>query len=200
MKRTEKATRLLIVNGYDEKLAAELPKLFIADFFEKEQDKLSEDIDIFIDRVQRGCLPPNEKGFINFAYITKMEKQDFEDSMDGLFCKFSSFLEEEFFYKIKRLPLRNILKNGGAFDDNNRCINYFKPIVGTPQEYADLCEIQHYYNGNITRIYIRVADLYLLLKEKGFSEDMVSVSEKICIDYNSIMNLGKIDKQNPLKM
>ena len=52
MKRTEKATRLLIVNGYDEKLAAELPKLFIADFFEKEQDKLSEDIDIFIDRVQ----------------------------------------------------------------------------------------------------------------------------------------------------
>ena len=145
-------------------------------------------------------MPPNEKGFINFAYITKMGKQDFEDSMDGLFCKFSSFLEEEFFYKIKRLPLRNILKNGGAFDDNNRCINYFKPIVGTPQEYADLCEIQYYYNGNITRIYIRVADLYLLLKEKGFSEDMVSVSEKICIDYNSIMNLGKIDKQNPLKM
>ena len=81
MKRTEKATRLLIVNGYDEKLAAELPKLFIADFFEKEQDKLSEDIDIFIDRVQRGCLLPNEKGFINFAYITKMEKQDFINQM-----------------------------------------------------------------------------------------------------------------------
>ncbi len=210
MTRTDKATRLLIANGYDDKLATELPKLFIANFFEKEQEKLSEAIDVFIDCVQNGSIIPNENGFVNFAGIIKMEKQDFEDSCDGLFYNFDSHLTEEFFYRIRRLPLRNILQNGGAFSNEDGYLRYSKPIVGSSQEYADLCEVRPY-NSNINGVYIRANDLCTLLKEKGFSEDMISIiwgeygfgpryprtikNEGIYINYNSIMNLGNIDEQ-----
>lgn len=210
MTRTDKVTRLLIANGYDDKLATELPKLFIADFFEKEQEKLSEAIDVFIDCVQNGSIIPNENGFVNFAGIIKMEKEDFEDSCNGLFYNFNSHLKEGFFYRIRRLPLKTILQNGGAFSNEDGYLRYFKPIVGTSQEYADLCEVRPY-TGNIDGAYIRANDLCTLLKEKGFSEDMISIiwgeygfgsryprtikNEGIYINYNSIMNLGNIDGQ-----
>lgn len=215
MTRTDKVTRLLIANGYDDELATNLPKLFIADFFEKEQEKLSEAVDIFIDCVQRGSVIPNEKGFVNFAGITKMEKRDFENSCNGLFYDFNSSLEEKFFHKINRLPLKNILQNGGAFSNEGGYLNYSKPIVGTPQEYTDLYEVSPY-NGNINKIYIRANDLYSLLEEKGFSGDMISTmcgeyglgprypkaikNEGVYINYNSIMDLGNIDKQEQKKM
>ena len=215
MTRTDKATRLLIANGYDDELATELPKLFIADFFEKEKEKLSEAVDIFIDCVQSERIMPNENGFVNFAGIIKMEKQDFEGSFDGLFYHFNSQLEEEFFNRIKRLPLKNILQNGGAFSNEDGHLDYSKPIVGTPQEYADLCKVSPY-NSNIDKIYIRANDLCSLLKEKGFSEDMISIifgeyglgprypravkNEGIYIDFNSVMNLGKIDEKKKIKI
>lgn len=173
MTRTEKVTRLLTKNGYDDKFATELPKLFIADFFEKEQEKLSEAIDVFIDCVQNGSIMPNENGFVNFARIIKMEKQDFEDSCDGLFYNFDSQLKEEFFNRIRRLLLKNILQNGGALSNEKGCLRYSKPIVETSKEYADLCEVRPY--NNINGIYIRANDLCSLLKEKGFSEDMISI-------------------------
>lgn len=209
MTRTEKATRLLIANGYDDALATELPKLFIADFFEKEQEKLSEAIDVFIDGVQNGSIMPNENGFVNFAGIIKMEEQDFEDSCNGLFYNFASHLEREFYLRIGRLPLK-ILQSGGAFSNEDGYFGYFKPIVGTSEEYADLCEVRPY-NSNINGVYIRANNLYTLFKEKGFSDDMISIiwgeygfgpryprtikNEGIYINYNSVMKLGNIDEQ-----
>lgn len=210
MTSTDKVARILIANGYDNELASELPKLFIADFFEKEKEKLSKSIDVFINCVQSGSIVPNKNGFVNFAGIIKMEKQDFEDSCDGLFYNFDSHLTEAFFNRIRRLPLKTILQEGGAFSNEAGYLRYFKPIVGTPQEYVDLCEVRPY-RGDMHSVYIRVNDLCKLLKEKGFNEDMISIiwgeygfgsryprtikEEGIYIAYNSIMNLEDIDVQ-----
>ena len=53
MLKREKAIQLLIANGYDDTLATELPKLFVADYFEKGQELISEELDIFIDLVSK---------------------------------------------------------------------------------------------------------------------------------------------------
>ncbi|MCI8394039.1 MAG: hypothetical protein HFH86_00980 [Bacilli bacterium] len=110
-------------------------------------------------------------------------------------------------YKMNR-EYNNILKTMKSEAKSYLC--YSKPIVGTSQEYADLCEVRPY-NSSIDGVYIRANDLYTLLKEKGFSEDMISIiwgeygfgprylrtikNEGIYINYNSIMNLGKIEEQ-----
>ena len=61
MKRSDEVSRRLIRDGYNADLAAQLPELFIKDFFEKEQECLSEAIISFVHRVQLGYIKPKEE-------------------------------------------------------------------------------------------------------------------------------------------
>ena len=209
MKNMDKATRLLIMNGYDEEIAKQLPKLFISDYFERGLERISESFDLFIDLVQSGSKTPNQNNKVKFALIKKMSENDMDPkSTDGLFYNFRSNVKEEFFSKIKRRPLKNILENNGAFSNDDGYLRYFVPIVGEPQEYTDLCAIVLYI-GYVETIYVRIKDLYKLLKYKGFDEKTISLilgdygtglrypktvpNEGIYINYDAIMNLGNFE-------
>lgn len=209
MKNMEKASRLLVANGYDEELATQLPKLFISDYFNNQEEKISEALDLFIDHVQSGRITSDQNHNVRFASIIKMEESDMNPkAVDGLFYNFKSHLREEFFHKVKRLPLRRILENGGAFSNDDGYLHYFVPVVEDPQEYSDLCEVILYV-GNVERVYIKMGDLYSLLKNKGFDEEMISSgweeygfgpsdsisipNEGIYIKYDAVMNLGDFE-------
>ena len=206
MKNMEKATHLLIMNGYDEEIAKQLPKLFISDYFEKELERISESFDLFIDLVQRGSKTPNQNNKVKFALIKKMSGDDmYSKFADELFYNFQSNLKEEFFNKIKRRPLKNILENNGAFSNDDGYLHYFVPIVGEPQEYQDLCAVILCIES-VETVYIKIKDLYELLKYKGFDEKTITLildeygnglryprtvpDEGIYINYDAIMNLG----------
>lgn len=206
MKNMEKATHLLIMNGYDEEIAKQLPKLFISDYFEKGLERISESFDLFIDLVQRGSKTPNQNNKVKFALIKKMSGDDmYSKFADELFYNFQSNLKEEFFNKIKRRPLKNILENNGAFSNDDGYLHYFVPIVGEPQEYQDLCAVILCIES-VETVYIKIKDLYELLKYKGFDEKTITLilgeygnglryprtvpDEGIYINYDAIMNLG----------
>lgn len=205
MKNMEKAIRHLITNGYDEKLAKQLPKLFISDFFDSELEKISESIDLFVDRVQRGSEVPNQNNNVKFAII----KGDINPkSKSRLFYNFKYNLKKEFFNKIRRRPLKNILEKNGAFSCDSQYLRYFVPVVGEPQEYTDLCVVI-LLMGYVQTVYIKLKDLYALLKEKGFDEKTIKIilgeygnglvypntipDEGIYINYDAIMNLGNFE-------
>ena len=206
MKNMEKATHLLIMNGYDEEIAKQLPKLFISDYFEKGLERISESFDLFIDLVQGGSKTPNQNNKVKFALIKKMSEDDMDSkSVNGLFYNFRSNLKEEFFSKIKRRPLKNILENNGAFSNDDGYLHYFVPIVEKPQEYQDLCAVILCIES-VETVYIKIKDLYELLKYKGFDEKTITLilgeygnglryprtvpDEGIYINYDAIMNLG----------
>lgn len=216
MKNMEKATHLLIMNGYDEEIAKQLPKLFISDYFEKGLERISESFDLFIDLVQRGSKTPNQNNKVKFALIKKMSEDDMDPkSVNGLFYNFRSNLKEEFFNKIKRRPLKNILENNGAFSNDDGYLHYFVPIVGEPQEYTDLCAVILCI-GSVETVYIKIKDLYELLKYKGIDEKTITPilgeygnglryprtvpDEGLYINYDTIMNLGNFENVTTHKL
>lgn len=209
MKNLEKATHLLIMNGYDEELAKKLPELFISDYFESGLERISESFDLFIDLVQSGSKTPNQNNKVKFALIKKMSEGDMLSKFtDELFYNFQSNLKEEFYNKIRRRPLKNILENNGAFSNDDGYLHYFVPIVGKPQEYTDLCAVILNI-GSVETIYVKIKDLYELLKYKGFDEKTITIilgdygygliypsavpNEGIYINYDAIMNLGNFE-------
>ncbi len=208
MLKSEKAISLLIKDGYNDELVTQLPKLFIADFFDEERAKLSKAIDILIDRVQSGQVTPDVNNNVNFAGIIKMEESDMDpESIDGLFYNFEFHITEEFMYVIQRRPLRNILLDAGVmkYTDKRSYPIFSKEIVGGPEKYQDLCQVRPYI-GSDDSSYIKTNDLYSLLLSKGFSEESISViwgeygfgpryprvvpNEGIYINYDAIMRIG----------
>ena len=214
MKRSDEVSRRLIRDGYNAELAAQLPELFIKDFFEKEQECLSEAIIFFVHRVQLGYIKPKEEyGLSFFAEINTLTEHDYDESVySGFFYNFKYFLTENFFDRIRQLPLKSVLKDGGAYwlDEEDR-MNYFKPIVGDISSYADLCGVNPYLGHfkdyfNNDYVFIRIGDLIEMLKEYGFTDDVIfswNNSEyepgyenaikngNISISYDFIMSLGK---------
>lgn len=184
MLKRETAIRQLILNGYDDSLATQLPKLFIADFLDKEQEKLSEALDVFIDYVQRGYISPNTDGNVIFGSIQKIGEKDMDtNSVDGIFYNFSSHIIEEFNRIVKRQPLQNILLEGGAMKihpelsyASNDPVYFEKEIIGSPEEYSDLCVVSSIMRGvSFDSSYIKVQDLYSLLLSKGFNEESIAI-------------------------
>lgn len=208
MLKSEKAISLLIKEGYNDELVTQLPKLFIEDFFEAEQAKLSKGIDILIDMVQSGHVTPDANNNVNFAGIIKMEEYDMDPKcFSGLFYNFKSHITEEFMHVIQMRPLRNILLDAGAMEypDEYRYPTFSKEIVGGPEKYQDLCQVSPRV-GSAGSSYIKVNDLYSLLLSKGFSEESISViwgessfgprhqgavpNEGIYVNYDAIMKIG----------
>ena len=207
MLKSKKAISLLIKGGYDDELVTQLPKLFISDFFDSEEEKLSEAIDVFIDRIQSDQITPDDNNNVKFAGIIKMEESDMNpESVSGLFYEFDSHVTEEFMHVIKRRPLRNILLEAGAMDYHvkYRYPIFNKEIVGGPEQYQDLCEIRPYVENS--GCYIRINDLYNLLLSKGLDEDSISVifeeydlgprypktnlNEGVYFNYDAVMKIG----------
>lgn len=212
MKNMEKAIRYLIKNGYDENLAKQLPKLFVSDYFDGELEKISESIDLFVDRVQRGSEVPNQNNNVRFAII----KGDINPkSKSCLFYNFKYNLTKEFFNKIRRRPLKNILEKNGAFSYDSKYLRYFVSVVGEPQGYTDLCVVI-LLMGYVQTVYIKLKDLYELLKDKGFDEKTIKIilgeygnglvypntipNEGIYINYDAIMNLGNFENVKTRKL
>lgn len=208
MLKREPAIRKLILNGYNEALAIQLPKLFITDFLDKEEEKLSETLDIFIDNVQRGYIFPNENGNVIFGSI-----QEMSGTADEIFHNFKFHIEEEFHQIVKRRPLQDILLKGGALKlhpelafASEDTAYYEKEIVGDPEAYNDLCVIHPTFGASTASIYINIKDLYSLLLSKGFSEESISIIfgiygmgtkypkhmpiDGIYLNYDEIINLG----------
>lgn len=214
MLKRDEAIQALIRDGYDDAIVTELPKLFIADYFEKEEEIISEALDIFIDSVQRGDIAPDKYNNVNFANIKKMTVEDYKlGHCDGLFYNFKSHITEEFLTIVKRRPLRNILQNSGVLELNDGHQYYHKEIVGLPHEYYDLCRIFPYINYNSDSHYIKSGNLDELLLRKGFSEDSISIvfgeiglapmfqkdkpNDGIYINYDAIMALGNSKEYVP---
>lgn len=214
MLKREEAIQSMIRDGYDDTLATKLPKLFIEDYLEKEEEIISEALDIFIDSVQRGDITPDKYNNVNFANIKKMTVEDYKlEHCDGLFYNFKSHITEEFLTIVKRRPLRNILQNSGVLDLNDGYQYYHKEIVGLPYEYYDLCRIFPYINYNSDSHYIKSGDLDELLLRKGFNEDSISIvfgeiglapmfqkdkpNDGIYINYDAIMSLGNSKEYVP---
>lgn len=164
MLKREIAIRQLILNGYDDSLAIQLPKLFIADFLDKEQEKLSEALDVFIDYVQRGYISPNIDGNVFFGSIQKMGEEDMDtNSVDGIFYNFSYHIIEEFTRIVKRQPLQDILLEGGAMKihpelayASKNPVYFEKEIVGSPEEYSDLCVVSPMHGVSSNSSYIKL--------------------------------------------
>lgn len=214
MLKSEMAIRQLILKGYDDNLATQLPKLFIDEFFDKEQEKLIEDLDIFIDGVQRGNILPGKNGNICFCKILKMEKRDMDkNSVVGIFYNFRCHIDEEFTRIVKRQPLQNILLEGGAMKFHPELeyaikdpVYFEKEIVGNPEEYSDLCVVTPM-SGRSS--YIRLGDLYSLLRDSGFNNDSIAIvfgeygfgpryprtvpNAGIYLKYDTIINLGTLN-------
>lgn len=183
MLKREIAIRQLILNGYDDSLATQLPKLFIADFFDKEQEKLSEALDVFIDYVQRGYIQPDTDGNVIFGGIQKMGEEDIDrKAVSGIFYNFRSHMIEEFNHIVKRQPLQNILLEGGAMkfhpelaDASYDPVYFEKEIVDSPEEYSDLCVVSPMHGVSYYSSYIKVQDLYSLLLSKGFNGETIAI-------------------------
>lgn len=183
MLKRETAIRQLILNGYDDSLATQLPKLFIADFLDKEQEKLSEALDVFIDYVQRGYISPNTDDNVIFGSIQKMGEEDMDtNSVDGIFYNFRSHIIEEFTRIVKRQPLQDILLEGGAMKfhpelayASNDPVYFEKEIVGSPEEYSDLCVVSPMHGVSSDSSYIKAQDLHSLLLSKGFNEESIAI-------------------------
>lgn len=208
MLKREKVVQELIANGYDENLVAELPKLFIEDYLEKEKEDLSEIIDIFIDKVQSGEAINyyNEDENIYFGSVEKIEESDsFPNASNNVFSHFKEEINENFMEVIKRRPLRNILLNAGVLKLDGNELKYYKDIIPSSDTFSDLCEVccicydkvRHSYNFQI--IYITLSNFLLLMESKGIKkEDIINgtcvssnISEKeVFINYDAIMAIG----------
>lgn len=177
MLKLEKAIQQLIANGYDDNLATQLPKLFIADFFEKEKERLSEALDIFIDQVQREKILPDEGHNVNFGEVIQVED---DNSFYGIFKEFSLKIHEGFFGIVRRQPLQNILISGHAMeyinnDTNNESVSFVKEIVGSKDNYQDLYLIRPDIECQIeSNINAHAQHLYSLLLNCNLSDEMMS--------------------------
>lgn len=199
MLKRDEVIKQLIQNGYDDSLATQLPKLFIEDFFDKEQEKLSEALDIFIDNVQIADCLPDKNNNVTFGKIERMKEKDFDGkSVDGIYYNFRHYIKEEFTNIVRRQPLQNVLLSGGAMkyhpeleEQTIRPVLFEKEIVGIPKKYSNLCVVYPYYGTTKDGSYIRLGDLFSLLESKGLPYEYILASdETIWFKHYDVMEIG----------
>lgn len=192
----------LIKGGFDKDVVLSLPKIFIQEYLEKDYDKLSELLDIFIDGVYKSTKYENKEA--NFGNISCMHDKDTELNNEGLYNSFKNIIIEEFQTFINRQPLNSIISVGGDYKntkDNNLFFN--QRIVENPEQYSDLICLKPHFNifdkSNNSIYFIKINDLSNLLLSKGLNiEDisMIMTEDKngLYIASNAIKNLGAISK------
>lgn len=217
MLKTNNIVQSLIVNGYDTITVDKLLKVFIDDFLDDEQERLSKYLNDFIEKIKVGDILPDRNNNVTIFGIQKMTKDDFDDKPNSMFYGFKVQVTEAFNNMVGRGPLQKILMSGGAMkyhpEFEGRCENpvrFEKNVVDSPEKYNDLCVVRPYTIG-LGRSYIRIGDLYSLLLNKGFNEELVmpafleilnSNPDEKCnvIDFNvnyfDIVKKWKTDKQN----
>lgn len=171
----ERFIQLLNLNEYSESIvAAQLSKLVINNFFDREHEKLSNLLSLFIEGIRNGDIKPDENGSVFFGEIQKMEKNDFDEESYGIFSNFREHIIEEFNRLIKICNSKDRLlgDSKGSYDsysiEDSLCFD--KKITVSPKEYSDLCVISLSTLTGVDKSYIRTGDLYYLLLSKGLSE------------------------------
>ena len=191
--------KLYLINcGFDKDVVLSLPKIFIQEYLEKDYDKLSELLDVFIDGVYKSTKYENKEA--NFGNISCMHDKNTELNNEGLYNSFKNKIIEEFQTFINRQPLNSIISVGGDYknaNDNNLFFN--ECIVDNPNQYGDLVCLKPYFdvldkNGN-KLYFIRINDLSNLLLSKGINLQDVNIimtkeNNGLYIDSLAIKSLG----------
>ena len=188
----------LIKGGFDKDVVLSLPKIFIQEYLEKDYDKLSELLDVFIDGVYKSTKYENKEA--NFGNISCMHDKNTELNNEGLYNSFKNKIIEEFQTFINRQPLNSIISVGGDYknaNDNNLFFN--ECIVDNPNQYGDLVCLKPYFDvldksGNKS-YFIRINDLSNLLLSKGINLQDVNIimtkeNNGLYIDSLAIKSLG----------
>ena len=203
MKNIEKIKLYLIKSGFDRDVVLSLPKVFIQEYLEKEYDKLSDLLDVFIDYVYKSKKYLNKDA--NFGNISYIYNKDMELNNEEIYNNFKNKIIDSFQAFINRQPLNSILSVGGDYkNSNDRNLSFNECIVDDPNQYGDLVCLKPYFDvldksGHKT-YFIRINDLSNLLLSKGINlKDvniiMTSTKNGLYIDSNAIKNLGIISKQ-----
>ena len=196
MTNLEKVKLYLVKGGFDKTSVLTLPKLFMQEYLEKDYDKLSELLDVFIDYVYKSNRYSND--YANFGNVSSIKEDVYQDFKNSIIENFRSF--------ITRQPLNSVLVAGG-YDENMVQDNIFfnQSIVDGEEQYSDLICIKPYFdildNSNNATYYITMNDLHNLLLSKGINEEDIKIvmnSDKngLYINSDAIKNLGVICKQD----
>ena len=198
MYNLEKVKLYLIKGGFDKDVVLSLPRIFMQEYLEKDYDKLSELLDVFIDGVYKSTKYENK--LASFGNISCVHNKDAELNNENVYQSFKNKIIELFQTYINRQPLKSILSIGGDYknvNDNNLFFN--ECIVDDPNQYGDLVCLKPYFNvldkkGDET-YFIRINDLSNLLLSKGINlEDvnivMTSKNNGLYIDPLAIKSLG----------
>ena len=205
MSNLAKIKLYLIKNGFDKDVVFSLPKIFIQEYLEKDYDKLSELLDVFIDYVYKSTKYENKANFGNISCM-----HDRELNNEGLYNSFKNIIIEEFQTFINRQPLNSIISVGGDYknaNDNNLFFN--ECIVDDLNQYGDLVCLKPYFDvldksGNKS-YFIRINDLSNLLLSKGINLEDVNIimtkeNNGLYINPLAIKSLGRVElEQTKLK-
>ena len=206
MSNLAKIKLYLIKNGFDKDVVFSLPKIFIQEYLEKDYDKLSELLDVFIDGVYKSTKYENK--YASFGNISCVHNKDAELNNESVYQSFKNKIIELFQTYINRQPLSSILSIGGDYknaNDNNLFFN--ESIVDDPNQYGDLVCLKPYFNvldkkGDET-YYIRINDLSNLLLNKGINLEDVNIvltSENNGLYINSMaiksLGVGELEQTN----
>ncbi len=204
MSNLAKIKLYLIKSGFDKDVVLTLPKIFVQEYLEKDYDKLSELLDVFIDYVYKSPKYLNQQA--KFGNISCVHNKDAELNHESVYNSFKNKIIESFHTFITRQPLNSILSIGGNpknANDNNLFFN--ECIVVDPNQYGDLVCLQPYFNvldkkGN--EIYfIRINDLSNLLLSKGINLEDVSIimttnNNGLYINPLAIKSLGSVEVEH----
>ena len=178
MSNLEKVKLYLIKGGFDKDVVLSLPRLFMQEYLEKDYDKLSELLDVFIDGVYKSTKYENKQA--SFGNISCVHNKDAELNNENVYQSFKNKIIELFQTYISRQPLNSILSIGGDYknaNDNNLFFN--ECIVDDSNQYGDLVCLKPYFNvldkkGDET-YFIRINDLSNLLLSKGINLEDVNI-------------------------
>ena len=208
MSNLAKVKLYLIKSGFDKDVVLSLPRIFMQEYLEKDYDKLSELLDVFIDGVYKSTKYENKQA--SFGNISCVYNKDAELNNESVYQNFKNKIIELFQTYINRQPLNSILSIGGNYknaNDNNLFFN--ESIVDDPSQYGDLVCLKPYFNvldhKGAETYFIRINDLSNLLLSKGINLEDVNIvltSENNGLYINSlaIKNLGAVElEQTNLK-
>ena len=178
MSNLAKIKLYLIKNGFDRDVVLSLPRVFVREYLEKDYDKLSDLLDVFIDGVYKSTKYENKEA--SFGNISCVHTKDGELNNDSAYNSFKNKIIELFQTFITRQPLNSILSiDGNPKKACNNNLFFNDCIVADPNQYGDLVCLKPYFDvldkkGN--EIYfIRINDLSNLLLSKGINLEDVNI-------------------------
>ena len=86
MSNLAKVKLYLIKSGFDKDVVLSLPRIFMQEFLEKDYDKLSELLDVFIDGVYKSTKYENKEA--NFGNISCVHNKDTELNNNSAYNSF----------------------------------------------------------------------------------------------------------------